>query len=184
MNATIHKLSKHGNGDVNPAVATHAMDVLDAAYHTAHSYPGGVPQLARRMPPVLNARGELAPMSASTLQHKVNPNCLTHHVTLREARDMMVLSQDFGILHALSADVGHVSLRMTMSADGTTVEKVLGVTREFGDVLSSVAKAEAKRSERGRRISANELREIERQACELIGAVSSLVSTLRSQAAA
>src|SRR5207248_9137137 len=128
--------------DVRGAVAAQSMDVLDAAYHTAHSYPGGVPALAQRMPPVLNARGDLAPMSASTLQHKVNPNCHTHNLSVREARDMMVLSEDYRMLYALSSELGHVCLRSRASHEGSTLDHVMRSTKEFGEVLATVAKSQ------------------------------------------
>lgn len=181
MNATIHAIGKHSNGDLCHAVATHSMDVLDAAYHTAHSYPGGVPALAQRMPHFVNARGELTAMSASTLQHKVNPNCPTHNLTLRESRDMMALSQNYSILHALSAELGHVSLRIAATYEGATLEHVMRATKEFGDVLSSVSESQKAASSGGSKVTPNELRIIEREAAELIGALNGMLASLRAQ---
>lgn len=181
MNATIHSIGEDDSGEISNASATRTMDVLDAAYHTAHSYPGGVAALAQRMPLVVNQRGDLARMSPNTLQHKVNPNAHSHHLSLREARDMMMLSENYNILHALSAELGHVALRMSAKFEGATLEHVMHATKEFGEVLTAVADSQKATSAGGKSVTPNELRNIEREASELIGAVNGMLASLRSQ---
>ena len=180
MSATIQRLPGARNGDPSWALATR-WSVSDAAYQVAHAYPGGIPALAQRMPPSLSARGEPVHMSANTLQHKVNPNCNTHHLSLEEARDISVLSGDFRILHALSADLSHMAIRLSPDAEGVTLQKVMRLTKEFGELLSEVARATEGTSERGARLSHNEMMRIETEAGELISAANGLVAAMRAQ---
>lgn len=183
MNATVHVLDTYLNGELGrPLATTFVMNVRDAAYHTVHRYKGGPHALATRMPPRVNARGALVPMSGSTLQHKVNPNNVTHGLFIEEARDVMALSDDYSILHAFAAELGHVALRVDVDCEGVTAEMIMRMTKEFGDVLAEVGAATSRRSTRGEKVTHNELRRVEKQAVELIAAVNCLVAGLRSQA--
>lgn len=76
------------------------MDVLDAAFLIAQETPGGVAALAARMG-----------VSANTLQHKLNPNNNTHHLTLKEAVALQVVSGLPYVLYAMAAALDHVCLR-------------------------------------------------------------------------
>jgi len=44
-------------------------------------------------------------MSPAVLRSKVNPNCQTHHLSLREADEIMRVTDDLQMLHALAG--GH-----------------------------------------------------------------------------
>lgn len=68
------------------------MNIIDAAHKTVHAYPGGSESLAPRIA-----------MSAAVLRNKVNPNNSTHHLTLVEASEVMGVTGDYRILHALAA---------------------------------------------------------------------------------
>ena len=57
------------------------MNIIDAAYHTVHDYPGGATALALR----------LGIKSPAVLNSKVNPNTDTHHITLVEAIKIMAI---------------------------------------------------------------------------------------------
>jgi len=72
------------------------MAPLDAAYHTAHQYKGGVHALALSMG-----------VSGNVLQNKVNPNNTTHHLTLAEAVAMMDMADNDAILMAIAAHRGY-----------------------------------------------------------------------------
>lgn len=180
MDRTVRELRNHSNGDVHPFVATQVMDVLDAAYNTARAYPGGVPALAARMQK-RDKLGDFGAMNANTLQHKVDPNCFTHSLSLAEARDLMVLAGDYRILYALSADTGHVSIKTEADCSGLTMEKVGAMAKEFSDVLGAVTEAQAATSARGTSISPNEMARVEREAAELIAALNCLVANMRGQ---
>lgn len=175
MNATIYRHPNLSNGDESAPVATLNWDVLDAAYHTANAYPGGVPALAQRMPPVLTSRGERRPMAANTLQHKINPNCLTHHVSLEESVSVQELTGDFRILHAMAGRLGHVAISMRGST-ATTLESIKNMVKEFGDVLTTGAAADSDDV-----VTPNEFRECEREAAELIASINGYVAALRAR---
>jgi hypothetical protein len=183
MTRTVSALSQPANGDVPPVVATPAMDLRDAIYHTAHSYEGGARALSRRMQTRDKLSGGHVPMNENTFTHKVNPNCFTHNVSPEELRDMMILSKDFRILHSMAADTGHVAIQIGTDASGMTFERVGAMAKEFSDVVSVVSEAQAGISEKGARISPNEMSRIEREAAELIAALNALVINVRGQMA-
>ncbi|MEG3193508.1 phage regulatory CII family protein [Lysobacter sp. D1-1-M9] len=71
------------------------MHIIDAAHSTVRSYPGGSESLGPRIG-----------MSAAVLRNKVNPNNTTHHLTLAEASEVMGVTGDFQMMHALNAEHG------------------------------------------------------------------------------
>lgn len=166
MGATILPLQSSANGDVVPAGAIAAaggIDVADAAYHLAHGFPGGVPALAQRMG-----------MSANTLQHKVSLTNTTHHLTLREAVMVQEIAGDARILQAMGGALGYVCVCST-AVGGATLEQVMVLAKEFGEVLSAVNDAVG-----DGRVTPNEMQECERQAAELIAATNAMLATVRS----
>lgn len=151
------------NGDIVTPAAI-GLDVHDAAYHLAHDFPGGVPALAVRMG-----------MSANTLQHKVSLTNTTHHLTLREAVAVQHISKDKRIVQAMAAALGGVYLDMGCDASHTTMEQVMHMAKEFGEVLGAVNDAVA-----DGRVTSNEMQHCERQAAELIGALNGVLTSIRS----
>lgn len=77
------------------------MNILDAAHKTVKEYPGGSESLGPRID-----------MSAAVLRSKVNPNIATHHLTLLEADEIMSVTGDHRMLHALAAQHGYVLQRI------------------------------------------------------------------------
>lgn len=73
------------------------MDIIDAAYHTAHDYPGGCASLAPRMG-----------ISKNVLQNKVNPSQEFHKLSLAEAMQMQVITGDKRIINAMAEELGGV----------------------------------------------------------------------------
>lgn len=73
------------------------MNIFDAAYATAHDYPGGTVSLGPRLG-----------ISSAVLRGKVNPNDAGHKLTLDEALRMQVLTGDFRILHAMADELNFV----------------------------------------------------------------------------
>lgn len=181
MTSTVSAVPSLSNGNVPPVVATPVMDLHDAVYHTARSYDGGARALSRRMQTRDKATGALVPMNENTFTHKVNPNCHTHNVTVEEARDMMVLSQDFRMLYALAADTSHVAIRIDSDASGMTFERIGVMAKEFSDVVSAVSEAQSHGGEAGAQVSPNEMSRVEREAAELIAALNNLVAGMRAQ---
>jgi hypothetical protein len=152
------------NGKLANATATPGLDVADAAYHTAHSFPGGVPALAQRMA-----------MSQNTLAHKVSINNETHHLTLREAVAMQELSGDVRILHAMAGALGYTCVSLNVDGTHSTLEQVMHMAKEFGEVLGSVNSAVADGT-----VTPNEMQDCERQAAELTAALNGVLATVRS----
>lgn len=165
MNASMQINRARRNGERRDRIAIPlGMDPLDAAYHTAHDYPGGVPAVAQRMG-----------VSANTLQHKVSLTNDTHHLTLRESVAMQEVTGDARILHAMAGTLGYSCVSLYVDGDGITLETVMHMAQEFGDVLGSVNSAVA-----DGRVTPNEMLECERQAAELIAALNSVLATVRS----
>ena len=152
------------NGNVPAANATPGLDVRDAAYHTAHCFPGGVPALAQRMG-----------MSQNTLAHKVSLNNDTHHLSLREAVTMQEVSQDTRICQAMCAALGGVFVDLGCDNKSTTMAQVMHMAAEFGEVLGSVNEAVA-----DGQVTPNEMQECERQAAELMAALNAVLAQVRS----
>lgn len=154
-------------GDMRPA----GQDVLDAAYTLAYRYPGGVPALAARMG-----------TSYNTLKHKLNPNNDTHHLTLREALAMQVLSGRHDILHAMADALDEVctpALPDTSGADplGCIVGlhvAVADLSRALADPLTRGAAGQ------GGAVSKNEMRRAEAMGQQAIAAIGHALAMLRA----
>lgn len=120
------------------------MNILDAAHKTVHAYPGGSESLAPRIG-----------MSAAVLRNKVNTNNTTHHLTLAEASEIMGVTGDDRILHALASEHGYTLQRADSPVHGTVIAALLAAASLKGKLASIVA--EALQDER---ITPNEAREI------------------------
>lgn len=71
--------------------------VLDAVYRTVRAYPGGAESLAPRLG-----------TTANVLRNKVSLTQSTHHVRLDEAVDLMAITGDIQVLHAIASELGYV----------------------------------------------------------------------------
>lgn len=151
------------NGNAPAVNATPGLDVRDAAYHTAHSFPGGVPALAQRMG-----------MSQNTLAHKVSLHNDTHHLSLREAVTMQEVTGDVRILHSMAGALGYACVSLRTDSAGSTLAEVMHMAKEFGDVLESINSAVA-----DGRVTPNEMQDCERQAAELMAALNNVLATVR-----
>lgn len=140
------------------------LDVLDAAYHTAHEHPGGVPAVAQRMG-----------VSANTLQHKVSLTNDTHHLSLREAVALQEVTGDARILHAMAGSLGYACVSLHADGNSTTLEQVMHMAKEFGEVLGVVNDAVADGT-----VTPNEMRDCENKAAELIAALNGTLAAVRS----
>ncbi len=165
MTGNVAHLRAASNGDDGAETAMCGISVTDAAFHTAHDYPGGIPALAQRMG-----------MSQNTLQHKVNTHNTTHHLGLHEAVKMMVITGDNRIAQAVAAAGGGVLVNMVHDSSGMTIEKVMGMSKEFADILGAVADCV-----RLGKVSVNDMHACEKQAAELMAAVNGVLGSLRGQ---
>lgn len=143
-------------------------DVLDAAYHLAHGYPGGISALALRMG-----------VSDNTLTHKVNPNNTTHHLGLREAVAMQALTGNAAILHAMADALGYTCARATPDqSEGDPLDTTMRLQWAHADLVR--ATADAVRAGDGR-VTSNQLRRAEHDAQELIACVGHTLAMLRAR---
>jgi len=104
------------------------MNTQDSAYKTVHAYPGGSESLAPRIG-----------MSAAVLRNKVNPNNTTHHLTLAEASEIMDVTGDDRILHALAAEHGYTLERADAPTSGSLICALLGAASLKGKLSALVA---------------------------------------------
>lgn len=104
------------------------MNINDAAHKTVKDYPGGAEALGVRIG-----------MSGAVLRNKVNPNNSTHHLSLAEASEIMGVTGDDRMLHALAAEHGYVLRRVEGVASGSVIGAVLAVSKRQGDLAQAVA---------------------------------------------
>ena len=105
------------------------MNIIDAAYHTVHDYPGGATALAPRF----------GIKSPAVLNSKVNPNTDTHHLSLLEATKMMVITNDYRILQSMNAQLGKVAIdlpQIPKCRDTALTDLVLSFGMQGGDVYT------------------------------------------------
>lgn len=164
MNRTLKEPMTNIYGKNNDLVATSILDVADAAYHTAHSYPGGVPALAVRMN-----------MSQNTLAHKVSTSKDTHHLTLKEAMMMQDLSGDCRILHSMASSLGYVALEMSHECGPSTLQELSQMVKEFGESIISMQEAVSDGV-----VTPNEMTKCEKEAAELVASINSALRSVRS----
>lgn len=142
------------------------MNVLDAAYHLVHAYPGGAEALAPRI-------GK----NATTLRHEVNGTG-TAKLGLADAVNASVLSKDRRILNAFAAECDCMVLPMPapIDCDNTAMHRVAALAKEFGEMVASVTAAAA-----DGRITANELDTVQRDYAELVAAGQALMAHLQAK---
>lgn len=148
------------------------MHAIDAISRACRHYPGGIPAIATRL-------GK----STSTLEKELR--CAPgFKLGAEDALAISAMCADLGTPHALDyanavAEVVRAELNLIphlADADADTVKDVSDVMRECADVVQAVVGADADRV-----VTANELREAESQASELIAAVQTTLSHLRAK---
>lgn len=118
------------------------MNIHDAVHATVRSYPGGSESLAPRMI-TTTEDGREKVMSAAVLRNKANPNNTTHHLTLAEADQIMGLSGDHRILHALAAEHGYTlqSIEGEAADAGCLMAAILATSAAKGDLAGVISRA-------------------------------------------
>lgn len=110
------------------------MNVLDALYHTAHDYAGGIEALATRMD-----------ASANVLNKKVNPNIDTHRALLTEAVKIQQITQDYRVLHAMASALGFVAVPLLdedeIVGDMSLLDSFMSVAEAHGDFAKAFKQA-------------------------------------------
>ncbi|WP_426787846.1 phage regulatory CII family protein [Xanthomonas campestris] len=116
------------------------MNISDAAYHTVHAYPGGSEALATRLINKTEDGRERA-MSAAVLRNKVNANNTTHHLTLAEASQIMGVTGDDRMLHALAAEHGYTLQRTEAPTGGNMLAALLSASSAKGKLAQIIGEA-------------------------------------------
>jgi len=144
------------------------MNIIDAAHKTVHDYPGGSESLGPRIG-----------MSPAVLRNKVNPNNTTHHLTLAEASEVMGLTGDHRILHALAAEHGYTLQSVNAPSAGSIMAAMLAAAAAKGDLAGVLAEALA-----DNRITPNEASDIARCCAAVQAAVAKVSQHANAQAGA
>ena len=139
------------------------MNITDAAHKTVKDYPGGSEALAVRIG-----------MSAAVLRNKVNPNNNTHILGWVEASEIMGVTGDHRMLHALAAEHGYTLQKMEAE----------GMASVMGAMLENAAKqgafAQAQDALADELISENEMKAISSAGTAQVEAMINLLARLRA----
>lgn len=142
------------------------MNVLDAAYHTAHDFPGGIPALAQRM----------GGASAHVLNKKVHPQIDTHRLTLEESVKMQAITGDCRILQSMAFALNHVAIPLPESpvgSDMSLLDGFLEVLEELG-----IFAQDFRQSWADGRITKEEFEKLKADTNEIQGRVAMFVSRI------
>lgn len=149
------------------------LSVSDAALHTVHGYPGGATSLAPRL---------LPPKSATTLSHEVKPpEGGSAKLGLETAMQLMDLTGNTLIAQAVAARAGGMFVPMPSATvcNSEVFPALSRLAKEFGDVVAKVTDVAADGS-----ISDNDLKEVVKEAGELMGALQGALQVLTDMHAA
>lgn len=153
----------YGDDEDQPDI-NRAFDVLDAAYHTAHNFPGGVVALARRMG-----------IAEDTLNKKVSLNTTTHHLTLREAQAMQEITGNVAILQAMASALGYDIVKTVPASSGDPAALNWQMTAAVADMQHAIADALTSG------VSRNSLRRCDTKAVEASAAINNMLAALRAE---
>lgn len=146
------------------------LSLADAAFHTAHDYPGGADALGRRM-------------GKSNLSAEVNPHVPSAKLGLLDARKMAVLAGDFRMVAAFALECGFyppVPMPAAMGGGDMPCIRTLGdLLKECADVVATVS-ADAADGE----VSDNDLARAQREVGELVACTQRLMGQLTAMNAA
>ena len=169
MRATVsvpHSVA-YGADEAVPAMPQ-GVDILDAAYHTVHGYPGGVAALALRMG-----------MSPNTLTHKVNTTNNTHHLHPRELVMLQHMSGNAAVLHSMAHSLGYnCTQAVADQSGGDPVEAFMRMQMAMADFVRAVADPlQISTTE----VNRNQIRRAEAMAADLQATISDLLAAMRGR---
>lgn len=144
------------------------MNYKDAFHKTVHNYPGGPEALAPRLG-----------MTVGVLRNKANPNSTTNVKTLDDAHALMTVSDDYSILHAFAASLGHSCHKIEDGAtsDQSVLESITQIWQRSGEIGALVTKA----LDDGR-VDRHEVREVREAVFKTIRSMMDLVERLNGMA--
>jgi hypothetical protein len=140
------------------------MNVLDAAQDIGKDYPGGIESLYPR----LNMK------SSALLRAKLNPNCDTNHLTLKESVDIQQKSGLHYILFAMATELGYAAPIPLPDIHSKNVPQGISkMCAEFGDYLRTVDEV----FDDGK-VTPNEAKSLQKELTQMIAAAVRLQSIL------
>lgn len=154
-----------GYGDVTlGADIGPGMELVATAQQIAQAHKGGVPAVAKLMG-----------VSANTLQHKLNPERTTHHLTMVECLQLGMVTGNAGVLRAMAKQMGYTVHRATPDqSGGDPVEAFMHFQSHMGDFSRAAAEALL---DGGGQVTPNAQRRVEFRGQELLAATTHLIST-------
>lgn len=159
MTAIMKRLPTPDHGNVVDPVAA---DVVGAARLLAAQYPHG------------GCAGLAAATGIPSLAKKLDPHQDTHHLRLDESVLLQQAAKRHDILHAMADVLGFVCTPKGADRDGSLLDRIMGLSSEFGDVMHTVRDAVSDGV-----VTPNELQRIEREAGELQAALEAVLKTVR-----
>ena len=143
-------------------------NVIDAAYMTAHEYPGGARALALRLG-----------VNPAVLSNRLNPNNHEHNLSVRDLMAIMTISSDHRALHAACLELGYMAMPLPQTVgEETTTEALTDACKEFADYLQSVTNAIT-----DNKVTATELRRVRKELGEMVAAAGKLEAILAAKEA-
>ena len=142
------------------------MPIDQAAYNTVHEASSGAKTIA-----------SCVGLSHQTLLNKVNPKTLTHHLTLKEAVDVMHATKDTRLLDALANEFNGMFVPLPLSSSNISpnlMSDIAKMSSDFGALIKEVADDLS-----DGKISQNEWSRIDNDAANLRGALAFLMGDLR-----
>lgn len=116
------------------------VDGLDhSSYKTVHDYRD--PQTGKKGAKALAA---VIGMSASTLQHKANPNDELAQLSLKEARSVMLGTGNFRILRELAAQLNFTAVSLPIVSPGSQTDVALAMAewiKDTGETANAIKDA-------------------------------------------
>jgi hypothetical protein len=142
-------------------------NVQDAAFHTAHDFPGGVAALAQRM-------GDVSP---NVLNKKVDPRLESHHLRLDESVKMQSITGDFRILQAMAFTLNHVVIPMPdmpESGDAALLDAFMDIINEMAEFTQAFQQSWA-----DGKVTSKEVDRMEGEAADVQARFAVIVSRMR-----
>lgn len=140
------------------------MDLVLTAQQMAQAHKGGVPAVAKLMD-----------VSANTLQHKLNPERTTHHLTMVECLQLGMVTGNANVLRAMAKQMGYTVHRATPDqSGGDPVEAFMRFQSNAGDFTCAAADALL---DGAGVVTPNAQRRVEFRGQELLAATAHLIST-------
>ena len=141
-------------------------NVLDAAFQTAHDFPGGIHALAQRM-------GSVSP---NVLNKKVDPRSESHHLRLDESVKIQSITGDYRMLQAMAFTLNHVAIPLPEVGDSGDMSMLDG----FMDILTELGQfaQEFQTDWADGRISKVELERLKSEAADVQGRLAMFVTRI------